>query len=229
MTGREAMSQTALVVLVLCAAATTVVTVTRELAPGTAHGATVSPATAPVQLPDSDWIRYSATGHRIGPLTARVTILEFADFECPACRSFATGALAGIRHLYPNDVALVYRYWPLKYHHLAYPAAHAAECAAAQDRFEAFHDALYREQDSLGLKSFPAFAAESRVPDPVAFDRCLNATVRVPAIELDIAAAKALNGHGTPTIIVNGLVLSTVPDSAGLEHLVRSAFAKAAR
>jgi protein-disulfide isomerase len=58
----------------------------------------------------------------MGPPGAKVVIIEFADFECPVCAGFVNGALRAVRSEYPNDIAIVFRHWPLEYHHLAYPA-----------------------------------------------------------------------------------------------------------
>jgi protein-disulfide isomerase len=163
----------------------------------------------------------------MGPAHAPVTIVEFADFECPACRLVTRTALRAIRAEYPTKVAILFRHWPLSYHPHAYPAARAAECAAAQDRFAEFHDLLYKLQDSLGHKSMSGFAKDAEVPDIAAFDRCDALTDTIPIIEADIPEVTALGGTGTPTIIVNGLQLMTVPDSGSLEQLVRAAIKKA--
>jgi protein-disulfide isomerase len=149
--------------------------------------------------------------------------LEFADFECPVCQSFANGALRAIRAQYPDKVAVIFRQWPLSYHRLAYPTARAAECAGAQERFEAFHDLVYSKQDSLGLKSYGQFAKDAGVPDLAAFETCNSSAAPIPSIEADIAAAKAVGGRGTPTILVNGLMLAGLPDSAKLEGYVQAA------
>lgn len=102
-------------------------------------------------------------------------------------------------------------------------AARAAECAAAQGRFEQFHDAVYAKQDSLGLKSFASFARDAGVPDSVAFGACNDGTAPVPVVQRDIAAAGALGGTGTPTLLVNDLMLPGAPDSTRFDQYVRRA------
>jgi protein-disulfide isomerase len=184
-------------------------------------------ATAPT--PVRDWTKYASGGHRIGPVNAQVTIVEFADFECPFCARFARSALRGIRTKFPNQVAIVFRHWPLPYHRFAMPAARAAECAAAQDRFEAFHDLLYIKQDSLGLKSFGDLARESGIPNGFAFDRCYANTERIAAIDNDVAAVHALGGLGTPTVLINGFLYPVAPDSTTLDRIVSGAVRAPAR
>ena len=173
-------------------------------------------------LSDEQWQLATSRGHRFGPANARVTIVEFADFECPACRQLAP-ALAAVRAQYPSDVAILFRHWPLSYHAQAYPAARAAECAGAQGKFEEFHDAMYRQADLLGKKPYSAFAAEAGVPDTILFDRCAGSKDSVEAVNVDTRDALALNGTGTPMLVINHAQITTGTDSLGLLRLVKDA------
>lgn len=174
----------------------------------------------------SNWQVYEAGGRRIGPETAPVTIVEFGDFECPACRGFSR-TLASVMPQHPRDVALVFRHWPLQYHRFAYPAARASECAADQGKFAEYYQLLYGKQDSLGLISFHALAERARVGDLAVFDKCAASSRSVAAIEAGKEAARQLNAFGTPTLMINGLLLGGVPDSAELEKLIADARLKA--
>jgi protein-disulfide isomerase len=131
--------------------------------------------------------------------------------------------MPGLRSKYQSDLAIVFRHWPLAHHRFAYPAARAAECAAAQGAFASFHDAVFKNQDRLGLKTFTALAAESGVADLNAFDRCSADSLPVLAIDEDVAAAKAIGGTGTPTIVVNGWLLTGGGDRDRIDSLVQSA------
>lgn len=219
---KEVASQVMLVVALLCGVTATGIMVRREFFPGSRPGS--SDAT-PVTI--KDWAKYAAAGHRMGPVDAPVTIIEFADFECPVCKVFTLGALKAILEKYPTEVAVVFRHWPLEYHRFAYPTARAAECAGAQGRFEQFHDLAYQHQDSLGLKSYESFARESGVADIRAFEECNRSSDPVPSIEADAKAAKDIGGRGTPTIVINGQRLAGAPDSASFERFVRDAIAAA--
>jgi protein-disulfide isomerase len=173
----------------------------------------------PVEV--ENWTSLIGGGHRRGPLDADVVILEFGDFECPACSHFATSILSPIMRKYPDHVAHVFRHWPLDYHRMALPAAEAAECAGQQGRFFEFHDALFVMRDSLGLRPFSRFAEDAGVSDAADFEECLRQPGPLrPAIERDIAAAAAAGGSGTPTIIVNGLRLPETPTVEELEAYV---------
>jgi protein-disulfide isomerase len=167
-----------------------------------------------------DWQKYAAVGHRMGPANAPVTIVEFADFECPVCGHFVTRRLEAVEREFPGQVAVVFRHFPLDYHRFAYPTARAAECAAAQGRFAEFYGAIYHAQDSLGLKPYSEFARQSGVNDLAAFDQCNRTPGRVPAIEMDMEAARAIGANGTPTVLVNDLLFLGAPDSVQLHAAI---------
>ena len=173
-------------------------------------------------VPVDGWEKLISSGHRLGSPSGALTILEFGDFECPACGAFEV-TLRKFRAAHPSDVAIVFRHWPLPYHHLAYPAARASECASAQGRFAEFHDLLYARQDSLGILPLHDMAERAGVSDLAAFDRCNASAQQVPAIEMDIAAALNAGGHGTPTVVINGMRLPGLPDAARLEQLLVAA------
>ena len=172
----------------------------------------------------SNWREYGTVGHNIGRASAPVTVVVFSDYECPFCRRFAS-AMHAIRAAHPNDVRFVVRDWPLASHRLAYPAVRAAECAAAQGRFDDYHYLLFAKQDSLGIIPFGELARRVGVPNESAFNSCIGSAKTLPQVERDIADARKVGGRGTPTILVNDLRLAETPDSARLEALIRSALA----
>jgi protein-disulfide isomerase len=221
---REIGEQVATVIVVVCTLTMTWAVVRREFfAP---RPQITRPVVNRQPVVVENWPELLASGQRIGPPDAPVTILEFSDFECPFCRRFSTQTLPAVRRQFPNEVNIVYRHWPLSRHRLAYPAARAAECAAVQGRFEAFHDLLFAQQDSLGRKPFVDFAQESGVRDLGAFEKCNAVRDPVAQIESDLIAVKQLGGTGTPTVVVNGLRLPGTPDSATMVTHVRAALAK---
>ena len=209
---RDRILDGATLVAVFCAVVLTVSVVRRHAAAGPS-GSTV-PGDSTV-LSSAEWRSLMSGGHRTGASHARLTIVEFGDFECPVCGTFER-TLHQLLRAYPTEVAIVFHHWPLAYHRLAYPAARAAECAGQQGRFQPYHDLLYARQDSLGLISFAEFAGRAHVPDLPRFTRCNSSSALVPVIEADVAEALRLGGPGTPTVIVNGVRLGGVPDSAEL-------------
>lgn len=176
----------------------------------------VVPAPGPRDI--QDWELLAEAGHRLGPEEPAVTIIEFGDYQCPVCRSWHHDIKAVMRRN-PDDVAFVYRHWPLPYHTYAYPAARAAECAGRQQRFWEFHTLLYENDNWLG-DAMSRFAETAGVQDIEAFKECVADSMPVPAIEADIAAAREIGAMGTPTVIVNGTLLASGRDSLSLQTLI---------
>ena len=157
----------------------------------------------PPDPPVPDFATYHVAGQRIGPASAPVTIVEFSDFQCPSCRRLHT-ALQEIRARYPVQVSLLYRHYPLEsIHPHAASAAIASECAAAQGRFEEFHDLLFAEQPSIGQRPYAEFALQAGITDTAAFARCLTDPALQTRLAEDRAAADRLGVRGTPTALVN--------------------------
>ena len=177
----------------------------------------------------SDWRRYASAGHRIGSRSATVVITEFSDFQCPFCRRLHL-VLNVIRARHPEDVAIVYRHFPLPHaHHYARAAALAAECAAAQGRFESYHDALYQHQRALGRLPWTQYALLAGVRDTLSFDRCVRDSIYARVLQADVDAARELNVTRTPTVLVNGWRMHEALTPTTLERLIDSELARSAR
>lgn len=141
----------------------------------------------------SNWESFVKSGIQIGDTAAKVKVIEFADFECPFCKSFDS-TMHEIRTRYPGSVSLVFIHFPLPVHRFARPAAKASECAADQRKFASFHDVVYAKQDSLGLKSWTSYAREAGVPDTIRFARCVASQGEIARVEAGVALADRL-GH----------------------------------
>ncbi len=154
--------------------------------------------------PDPPMIQLSeGNDPSLGPVSAAVTIVEYADFECPACRE-SVAVLKQLTNLYPGQVRLVHRDLPLPAHPGAQPAAEAAHCAYEQGEFWAYHDALFSHAppvDHLKL-------AKDLQLDTKAFHSCLSSGRPQAAVSKDIQEARRLGISGTPTFFVNGRYLS---------------------
>ena len=173
---------------------------------------------------DEGWYGYLRHGVVIGDSSAPIKVIEFLDFECPFCRQLH-GRLSVLRTRFRDTVAVVLVHFPLRQHRFALPAAHAAECAAEQNRFAGFADVLFTKQDSLGLKSWGEYAVEARLPDVARFERCNRAPTSSPRIDSGLAAGSRAGVRGTPTVLVNGWRLPGTPDSATLNNAVVSVLA----
>jgi protein-disulfide isomerase len=176
-----------------------------------ARGVGRSPAAPPVP-PDPysippvfypEWRRLLDVAVRDDTSDTPVIIVEFGDFECPACRRFEM-VLDSARIRFASSLSVAFVHFPLPQHRFARPAARAAECARSQGRFGAMARSIYRFQDSLGLRPWSTYASEAGVKDTAEFNRCIAERGPVPAVEAGFEAGKQIGLSGTPTVIVNG-------------------------
>jgi protein-disulfide isomerase len=140
-----------------------------------------------------------------GLLRAKVTLIEFADFQCPYCAS-ARSMVEALQKQYPEDVRVVFRHDPLTQHRDAKAAAQAAFCAFEQDKFWPYHDKLFDNPNALSADYFKRFAKEVGM-DVAKLETCLNSDRAIEAVAKDVEAAKRFGVSGTPVIFINGMKL----------------------
>jgi len=137
-----------------------------------------------------------------GAASAPVTIIEFSDFQCPFCRA-AENSLKEVRQKYGDQVKLVYMDFPLGFHPHAMDAARAARCAADQDKFWQFHDALFLDQKKLDPDDLKQTAAKIGLNSDK-FNSCFTSDKHDAGIQKDMAEGNSLGVTGTPTFFING-------------------------
>lgn len=145
-----------------------------------------------------------------GNKDAKVTIVEYSDFECPYCaRGHAT--VEEVIKAYPNDVRIVFKHLPLDFHPLAMPAARYFEAVAMQDQAKAkkFHDIVFENQGDLRTKKegFLKEAAKKAGADMAKVAKDLNSEAITKRIEADMEEARKFNFSGTPGFLINGVSL----------------------
>jgi len=141
-----------------------------------------------------------------GPKNAPVTIIEFSDFQCPFCARVEP-ALKEMFKTFGNEVRLVYRQFPLGFHANAEKAAEASLCANDQGKFWEMHDAMFADQHALGVDKLKATAARLGL-NAGQFDKCLDGGKYKAQVRKDVAAGMAAGVQGTPTLFINGRVIS---------------------
>lgn len=157
------------------------------------------------------WVATAPPYRQKGPADAKVVIVEYSDFECPACR-VAQPALKQIESLYSNDVRVVFKHMPWSFHEWATLGAAAAECAGRQGKFWDFHDQLYGHQEEIeaGIKAgknpedFFLSYAKSIGLDAKALDVCRKDAATLSAVQADVQEADDHWVHSTPTFFING-------------------------
>jgi protein-disulfide isomerase len=155
-----------------------------------------------------------------------VTIVEFADFQCPFCQA-AAPVIDKLMQQHPTQVALVYRHYVV--HKLAFPAAIAAECAADGGQFSSFHRIVFANQDSIGKTSWTSFARQAGIVDTVKFLACMASPAARANVVRDTLAAHSLGVTGTPTFLVNDLEVLGFPGADSLTRYVERALKPATR
>jgi protein-disulfide isomerase len=142
---------------------------------------------------------------RRGPADAPVTLVEFADFECPFCRS-AESTVTALLAERPTEVALVFKHAPNGYHAHALPAALATVCADEQGRFWELHDALLAPGAALDDAALETHA-ESVGLELETWRTCLDSDAAYLTVEADLELAVNAGITATPTFFVNGRAL----------------------
>jgi protein-disulfide isomerase len=164
-------------------------------------------ANAQILLPEYEPPRVDveAKGPSKGPASAKVTIVEFSDFQCPYCvRAEAT--VKEVLATYGDKVRLVYRDYPLPNHPLAPKAAEAAHCADEQGKYWDMHERLF-STGKLEVADLKQHAKDLGL-DAAKFDQCLDSGTKAAIVEANKAAGSKAGVNGTPAFFINGRLLS---------------------
>ena len=138
-----------------------------------------------------------------GPLTAKITLVEFSDFQCPYC-SKAAFALDELARKYSSDVRLVYKQYPIAMiHSQALLSAHASVAANNQGKFWPLHDRMFSNGNKLSRENILAWAKELNMDMP-RFVKDLDAKETAALVDRDIKEADDIGVLGTPTVFLNG-------------------------
>ncbi|HTP50781.1 MAG TPA: thioredoxin domain-containing protein [Anaeromyxobacteraceae bacterium] len=136
-----------------------------------------------------------------GAKVAKVTVVEFSDFQCPFC-SRVNPTLKQLEQAYPKDLRVVWKHQPLPFHSQAMPAATAAEAAREQGKFWQMHDLLFENQASLSPAQYEQWASKIGL-DPKKFQAALASDKTRTRIQEDSQLGAKVGANGTPTLFVN--------------------------
>jgi protein-disulfide isomerase len=163
-------------------------------------------------------IGYDAARVR-GDEKAPVTIVEFADFQCPYCKS-VQATLNALLVKYQGQVKLAYRDFPLRaLHPQAQIAAEAGRCAGEHGKFWEYHDALYADQKKLSQSDLLETARRLGLPEK-AIDSCLASGKFRAKIEQDIQEGTRAGVDATPGFFINGVFLNGAMPAAEFEKII---------
>lgn len=137
-----------------------------------------------------------------GSATAKVTVVEFSDFECPACGA-AEPTVEQLIAKYSDRVRFVYRHFPLSQHPLARPAAQAAEAAGVQGKFWDYHNALFAHQPDFQPDQLVSYAKDLGL-DISKFKQDMNSDAAAQRVLNDQSDGNSAGVDATPTFFING-------------------------
>ena len=157
--------------------------------------------------------------HAKGPANAPVTLVEYADFECPHCGA-AYPNVHELERRMGDGLRVVFRHFPLTGRHLnASLAARAAEAAGEQGRFWEMHDRLFEHQDELGPEDLRRHADAVGL-DLERFDAALADGRGLARVERDLESGTSSDLPGTPAIFLNGELYDGFYDAESLEAAI---------
>jgi protein-disulfide isomerase len=171
----------------------------------------------------------------LGNKNAKITMIEFSDFQCPFCKKFYDETYSAFKKQFVDTgkVKIVFRHYPLPFHQNAQKAGEAAECANRQGKFWEYHDLLFKNgqgdgtglaigdlkkyADSLSLNSGSFGFGKDK------FNECLDKGETAEIVKKDMEAGSASGVTGTPTFFVNGAKLVGAMPIASFQQAVNSA------
>ena len=152
---------------------------------------------------EAETAKVSTVGFEMGRKDAPVTIVEFADYQCPYCKQFNSTVFAQLKKEYIDvgKVRFVSRDLPLDFHPNAFGAAEAARCAGEQNKFWQMWDMLISHSDTLAPDALSAYADELGL-DKEKFHACVVAQTYAANIRADASEANAQGLTGTPSFVI---------------------------
>ncbi len=183
-----------------------------------------SAPTNPLAMVSDDWVE--------GNASATVTLVEYGDFQCPACGAYYP-LVKQLSEEFKDQLRIVFRHFPLtQIHPNAMASARAAEAAGSQGKFWEMHDALFENQKAWSTETNPASTFESYATkiglnvDQFKKDR---GSKEVDAkIDRDRSSGNTLGVQGTPTFFLNGQKLKNPPDLGAFKALIQAAISQSA-
>jgi protein-disulfide isomerase len=154
-----------------------------------------------------------------GPEAAPITIIEYADYQCPYCTR-ANAALKQVEERYAGKVRIVFRDFPLtQIHPNAAKAAEAGACANEQGKFWPMHDKLFANQTKLGVPDLKQHATELSL-DAEAFGTCLDSGKHAADVKKSLEEGQRLGLSGTPSFFINGRLLVGAQPFEGFAQVI---------
>jgi protein-disulfide isomerase len=174
------------------------------------------------QLPDPKLVYKVPVGEAAvkGPRAAKVTIIEYSDFQCPYC-SRVVPTLKKLTETFGNDVRIAFKHNPLPFHDKAQLAAEAASAAGEQGKFWEMHDKMFENQQALKREDLEKYAQDLGL-NLDQFKGALDSGKFKQKISADAAEAAKFGAHGTPSFFVNGKPVRGAQPYENFEKIVKN-------
>jgi protein-disulfide isomerase len=170
-------------------------------------------------LLEPERVAVDSTGHpALGAKDAPITIVEFADFQCPYCKA-SEATLTQLRTKYGDKIRLVHMDFPLPFHAHSLDAAKAARCANDQGKFWPYRDALFANQSKLAPADLKTTAKTIGL-NTTNFDTCFDSAKYDSLIKADQAAGEKAGVDGTPAFFIDGRPLTGAQPAPKFEELI---------
>jgi len=167
--------------------------------------APTNPTPTPTGVDKQIKVSIDSDDNILGDKKAKVSIVEFSDFECPFCGRARFGAIKQFEesdYFKDGKVNLVFKQFPLtSIHRNAQKAAEASECAGDQEKFFEYHDVLFENQKALDINSLKAYASQIGL-NTEKFNRCLDTDEKASIVAEDLKQGMASGARGTPYFVV---------------------------
>ena len=165
-----------------------------------------------------------------GPAHAPVTIVEFADFECPFCAHAFTVLETMVNTTYKGKVKVIFKAYPLNVHPWALKAAEAAECARLQNpaAFWDFARYFYNNQGSININNIQQNVdklAKQQKLDAPSLKACMDSPQTEAHVKQDQNDGNSIHVSSTPTFFVNGIPVVGLPDNKIMQYVIDSELA----
>ena len=177
--------------------------------PGSTGPATGNKSPAPSPTPSGPIAPPAGpdNAHVRGNASAKVTLEEYGDYQCPPCGQLAP-ELRTVEKEYGDQIRFVFRHYPLQIHKHAFVAAHAAEAAGLQGHFWEMHDMLYQNQLSWSVAEdakpiFIQYAGMLKL-DVNRFTKDIDSPEVAAVVAADSQRGASVGVEGTPTVLING-------------------------
>jgi protein-disulfide isomerase len=161
-----------------------------------------------------------------GPKNAKVTIVEFSDYQCPYCQLWHQEVLPRLMSEYGDQIRFIYRDFPLGGHPEAQPAAEAANCAGDQDAYWEFQDSIFSGLYGYGRSAYEQYALDLGL-DAEKFTTCLNSRRHQAEVLEDYSDGVSLGVQSTPTFFINDTQIVGAQPYETFQQLVEAELARA--